>query len=140
MARDFYHEHVRIALEKEGWLITGHSKSRKMDSLNALKYRQIVEKVVAQIAEYSPSDETIRVLDEKGGHYLLFNNAWEGSRRFYGCFLHIDVKDDGKVWLQHDGTDLEVANELVAAGVEKRDLVLGFQPKSVREVMEFAVA
>lgn len=111
-----------------------------MDSLNALKYRQIVQKVVEEIAGFSSPDETIRVFDEKGGHYILFNNAWQGSRRFYGCFLQIDIHDNGKVWLQHDGTDLEVANQLMVAGVEKADLVLGFQPKAVRKVMGFAMA
>jgi len=36
------------------------------------------------------------------------NVGWKNQRRVYGCFLHIDIKG-GKVWLQHNGTESEVA-------------------------------
>lgn len=98
--------------------------------------RQLVEKL-AQVDETEPSDATIKVLDEVGGHYLLFNNTWKDGRRYYGCFLHIDIYPDGKIWLQHDGTDLNVAEQLLEAGIAKEEIVLGFQPPSVRGVLGF---
>ncbi|HDN27464.1 MAG TPA: hypothetical protein ENG03_10300 [Thioploca sp.] len=33
-----------------------------------------------------------------------------------GCVLHIDIKD-GKIWIQHDGIEVGIANELIALGV-----------------------
>lgn len=34
---------------------------------------------------------------------------------------------DGKIWIERDGTEIGVANELVEAGVPKQDRVLGFK-------------
>jgi hypothetical protein len=48
--------------------------------------------------------------------------------------------DDGKVWLQHDGTDLVIAEKLLAAGVEKMDIVLGFHAPFEGADTGFAVA
>ena len=39
-----------------------------------------------------------------------------GDRRVFSCLIHIDIKDD-KIWIQHDGTEGCVANQLVELGV-----------------------
>ena len=41
--------------------------------------------------------------------------------------MHFDIKD-GKIWVQHDGTEIGVANELVELGVAKEDIVLAYHP------------
>jgi hypothetical protein len=46
---------------------------------------------------------------------------------------------DGKIWIQHDGTEVGVANELTDLGVPKLDIVLAYQPESARRLTEFAV-
>ncbi|MEK7254361.1 MAG: element excision factor XisI family protein, partial [Bacteroidota bacterium] len=76
------------------------------------KYKKIVRQLVAEIGDEGsssyPEIETLKVLDDENGQYLLMNSGWRGERRTYGNFLHVEVKPDGKVWLEHDGTDLEV--------------------------------
>lgn len=52
--------------------------------------------------------------------------------------IHIDVVGD-KVWVQHDGTSRAVAEELVARGVPRDHVVLGFQPADVRPYTDFGV-
>lgn len=44
------------------------------------------------------------------------------------------------MWLQHDGTDLEVALLMTDRGIPEEDIVLGFQPPMVRSDTGFAVA
>jgi XisI protein len=52
-----------------------------------------------------------------------------------------NIKPSGKVWLQHDGTSLRIAEELHERGIPKSDIVIGFQPPYVRPFMEeYAVA
>ncbi|NJO42492.1 MAG: XisI protein [Cyanobacteria bacterium CRU_2_1] len=68
----------------------------------------------------------------------LVQVGWQNNRRVYGCILHLDIKD-GKIWLQHNGTERQVADELVALGVPKQDIVLGFQSPSKRKFTEFAI-
>ena len=108
------------------------------------KHKAIVRKVVEYIASISPSDEHVEtqlIADDEHGHYLLYSVGWENMYREYGAFVHIDVKPDGKVWLQHDGTDLRVALMLVEEGISKKDIVLAFHAPHRRELMpEFALA
>ncbi len=64
--------------------------------------------------------------------------GWENRCRVYGCVIHVDVKD-GKIWIQHDGTEIGIADELVALGVPKQDIVLAFQAPNLRKFTEFAI-
>jgi len=52
--------------------------------------------------------------------------------------LHLDLKD-GKIWIQHNGTEIDIANELVSLGVSKEDIVLAFQEPLIRQYTGFAV-
>ena len=62
----------------------------------------------------------MEVIFEPGypGHYQLMTVGWHGQHRIHGCVLHVDIKD-GKIWIQHDGTEEGIANRLVAAGVPR---------------------
>jgi hypothetical protein len=108
------------------------------------RYRLAVEAVLNELIEafHAENDpvQTQVIRDQEGGHYLLFSNGWKGVRRIYGCFVHIDLADDGKVWLQHDGTDLVVGQMLLDRGVAKSDLVLAFHHPAMRKDTGLAVA
>ncbi|MEO0042888.1 MAG: hypothetical protein RL329_2336, partial [Bacteroidota bacterium] len=53
--------------------------------------------------------------------------------------FHFDIKD-GKIWFQCNNTEREVVDELMAMGVEKQDIVLGFLPPYARHLSGFAAA
>lgn len=80
------------------------------------------------------------ISDDKTGQYLLYRDGWRNAVRYYGCLVHITVAKDGKVWLQLDNTDEIIAQKLLDAGIQKSELVLGFQPPMVRPDTGFAVA
>ncbi|MFN0015474.1 MAG: XisI protein [Saprospiraceae bacterium] len=108
-----------------------------MDKL--LKYKNIVRELAEFIAAISPSSKDVevqKIIDDANGHYLLFSVGWENNRWVYASFVHIDVKESGRVWLQHDGTDLRIADELVNRGIPKSDIVIGFQAPHARKLME----
>lgn len=44
-----------------------------------------------------------------------------------------------KIWIQRDGTEIGIANELIVAGVAKEDIVLGFHAPYKRQFTDFAV-
>jgi hypothetical protein len=104
-------------------------------------YREVVSRLVEEYARYKPSHgkiETEAVVDRAHDHYEVMHVGWDGVRRVHGCVVHIDIKD-GKVWVQYDGTSRPVAEELVAAGIPREDIVLGFHPPGVRGHTAFAV-
>ncbi len=52
--------------------------------------------------------------------------------------LHLDIKN-GKIWIQWNGTEDDIAADLMALGVEKQDIVLGFHSPYMRQFTDFAV-
>ncbi len=105
-------------------------------------YKKIVRRVVENVAALSlPIENGIEnqlITDDEHGHYLYFGVGWEGCNTgyFYASFVHIDVKTDGKVWLQHDGTSLHIAQQLTEKGIPKSDIVIGFQAPAIRPYMD----
>ncbi len=111
-----------------------------MDKLE--NYRKIVQSLLLEYAGYKPANGDIEnevVFDTAGDHYQLLSIGWEGIHRVFGCIFHIDIKD-GKIWVQHDSTDVGIANELVNSGVPKEDIVLAFHAPHRRKHTGFAVA
>lgn len=110
------------------------------DSINA--YREVIEQTLTEYARvpYAHGEiETETVFDRLNDHYVLINVGWFGERRVHGDIIHVDIIA-GKVWIQYDGTEDGIANELVRAGIPKECIVLGFHQPQVRQYTEFAVA
>lgn len=80
------------------------------------------------------------VTDTKHHHYQLVETGWYNNRHVYRVLFHLQIKENGKVWLLINNTDVLVAEELVKKGIAPSDIVLGFQPENVRQYTGFAVA
>lgn len=105
------------------------------------RYRKIVRQLVHDYASTRPSHGQIDVeaiVDPVSDHYEVVHVGWHGHRRVHGSVLHLDIID-GKIWIQYDGTSRPVAEELLAAGIPREAIVLGFQPPHVRPYTDFAV-
>ncbi len=105
------------------------------------EYRNRVREVIRKYGAGRPLPEDIEgqlVFDAEHDHYQLVNVGWHDGRRVYGCVLHLDLKD-GKVWIQHNGTEVEIGDELVGAEIPKHDIVVGFHSPYKRQFTEFAV-
>ena len=111
-----------------------------MDALTS--FREIVEKVLQDWADFLGNDEYAQmelVFDQTRDRYLLLETGWQGSDRIYGALLHIDIIED-KVWIQQDGTEEGNADELVAAGFPKTQIVLAYKSLKRRQLTGFAVS
>jgi XisI protein len=111
-----------------------------MERLN--KYREIIRTFLEDSIAPSSNDpnfETQLICDPDRDHYQLVSLGWQGHRRFYSVLIHLDIKD-GKVWIQKNDTDRLIAQELVALGVSREDIVLGLQPAYARVDTGYSVA
>jgi hypothetical protein len=111
-----------------------------MDKLT--RYRQILEQIVHEYASHKPSNgqiETEAIIDRENDHYEVMHVGWDKVRRVHGSVIHLDIVD-GKIWIQYDGTNRPVADELLAAGVPKEDIVIGFHPAELWRHTGFGVA
>ncbi len=110
-----------------------------MDKLT--RYRQYIQELLQEYGQYKPSYgevEVEQIIDPVHDHYQLMSVGWDGDDRIHGCLFHLDIKD-GKIWIQHDGTEEGLANRLVAWGVPKTDIVLAFHAPFRRQFTGFAV-
>lgn len=107
-----------------------------------MQYRTIVRKLLSELAPDFPNPgqwEVLEIYDEEHGQCLLFTDGWQEFNRDYGCFMHIKVKTDCKLWLRRDGTDINITKLLEAEGIPKSDIVLGFKSPHTRTMTEYAV-
>lgn len=70
--------------------------------------------------------------------YDILRSGKYYNRYLCRCILHIDIKGN-KIWLQWNGTEDDIAADLVNAGVPKEDIVLGFQSPFMQQFTEYAV-
>ena len=112
-----------------------------MDSLTT--YRETIKQILTQYEQYKWLNSLLKketVFDEKNDRYLLIAFGREADkRRFNGIIVHVEIID-GKIWIQYDGLEYGMANELVDAGIPKDKIVLGFKSPEKRKYTEFAAA
>ncbi|MEH1948684.1 MAG: XisI protein [Nostoc sp.] len=111
-----------------------------MDTLET--YQKIIEDVLNEYIKIPYSNrqlETKLIIDSTATNYIVMTLGWQGEERVHGCIIHIEIIN-GKIWIQRDGTEYGIANELVAAGIPKDKIVLAFHPEDVRQYTDFAIA
>jgi hypothetical protein len=79
------------------------------------------------------------VTDTEHDRYQLLDVGWQDLKRIYNCYIHLDIKD-GKIWIQRNMTEADLAQELVELGVPKEDIVLGLHPPYKRPYTGYGVA
>ena len=110
--------------------------------MDLVQYQQIIRSVLTPYGDLVYANVPVRnrlVFDDEHRQYLVMSEGWDGPRHLHGCLIHVEILGD-KVWVQRDGTEDGVTDELVAAGIPKAEIVLGFQEPSVRQYTGFAVA
>jgi hypothetical protein len=85
---------------------------------------------------YSPERRIL--IDKENNAFQLLSVGWRNTHYIFGPIFHFDIIN-GKIWLQCNNTEREVVDELMAAGVEKQDIVLGLVTPSARHFHGFAV-
>jgi XisI protein len=97
------------------------------------KYRACIQHLLTERAQQGGDQwvEAQTIFDTEHDHDQLLYNGWHDTKRIFGPVLHLDIKD-GKIWIQWNGTDDDIAAELGAFGVPKYDIVLGFRAPKMR--------
>lgn len=108
-------------------------------------YQNILISLLEEEAKHNPVNvqkiENEILTDRDHNHFQLASIGWENDNKFFfDVIYHFDIKPDGKIWIQVNRTDIDIAAELVERGVEKSDIVIGFQPPRYRPYSGYAVA
>jgi hypothetical protein len=105
------------------------------------KYRACIQRLLTERAQQGGDQwvEAQTIFDTERDHYQLLYTGWHNKKRIFGPVLHLDI-NGGKIWIQWNGTEDDIAAELVALGVPKHDIVLGFHTPLLRQYTEYAVS
>lgn len=111
-----------------------------MDKL--AKYRQILQEIVEKYAsEPRRADQVplVPICDTVHDNYLLMRVGWDKVGRAHHTLFHFRLKD-GKVWIEDDGIEHGIANDLLEAGIAPEDIILAFQMREPKPVAELALS
>lgn len=111
-----------------------------MDTLK--RYRKIVLQVINDHISFAGENsrfQFVPIIDEANDRYALMMQGWQGHKWVHICLMHFEIINE-KIWVQYDGTDYGIANDLLAAGIPKDRIVLGFKSPELRQYTELAAA
>ncbi|MGD2183627.1 XisI protein [Lusitaniella coriacea] len=107
--------------------------------MERLNYSEVVQSVLERHVtnRLNSQTEVHLIFDTERDRYQVLHLGWQYLTRIFGCIIYVEIKE-GKIWIERDGTEIGVANELVEAGVPKQDIVLAFKAPYKRKFTEFA--
>ncbi|MDQ4076775.1 MAG: XisI protein [Chloroflexota bacterium] len=109
-----------------------------MDKL--ARYQQILQQLVTRHAELKPSHgqiESFAVCDPMNQQYLLLDVGWDRTGRVHAVAFHARLHD-GKIWIEWDGTEPSLTEELMAEDIPGEDIVLAFYRPEYRVLAQLA--
>ncbi len=94
--------------------------------------REIVKQVILRYAQFRPSHGNIRldtVFNETQDHYALMQIGWDGGRRVKGNLIYVTLQDN-KVYVEYDGMEHGITQDLIDGGIPETQIVLAFLPEA----------
>ncbi|MFN8354652.1 MAG: element excision factor XisI family protein [Spirosomataceae bacterium] len=108
------------------------------------RYQTIVKERLQKFVHQGDSYpvKEYEIFDDQHGHYQIVRVGWTPKNKFVlEIVIYIQVRtDDGKVWIWANWTEHDLATELIQAGIDKTEIVLGFLPEYARHYAEASVA
>ncbi|MEM1001805.1 MAG: element excision factor XisI family protein [Bacteroidota bacterium] len=81
------------------------------------------------------------ITDKEKGHIQLFKAGFNKVGKFRcHVIFHFQIKDDGKVWVLVNNTDIEVGIEFMKAELNSQQIVVEFIPPKLRAHPGYATA
>jgi hypothetical protein len=104
------------------------------------QYKNLLESIVVEWGTSGDSlmettvDDVI-ITDHLSGNYILMSVGWWNKKRLHDIVFHARIKDD-KIWIEWDGTDPGITDELLRRGVPREDVVFGWNASVESAPME----
>ena len=105
------------------------------------RYRSIIIDVLQDVVARSQagSVRTVSVFDEASNQYQVLNIGWdESGKRIFQPMIHLELLN-GKIWIQENLTDLDIAKVFLEYDIEKSDIVLSLHSPGLRQFSEYAI-
>jgi XisI protein len=90
--------------------------------------RTAIKQVINHYAQLKPSHGNIRldaVFDEERDRYALMQVGWNRGQRVRGNLIYITIQNN-QVYLEYDGIEQGIIQDLIDRGVPVENIVLAF--------------
>lgn len=111
-----------------------------MDRLNF--FRETIPKVMQYYVDHPDSLGNIKttlIISQDQNHFLVIDEGWQKGMRAYGILVHAEICND-KIYIQRDGTEEGITDDLLREGVLESEIVLAFHPPEKRPYTGLAIA
>ena len=100
---------------------------------------EVIERVLSEcVRRYATDDARMfTVFDHDSGNFLMIEEGWQGTKRIYTPFVHVELRA-GTVWIQQDFTNHGIANDLAREGIPFECMILAYKAPALRVETEFA--
>lgn len=93
------------------------------------QYKKIVKETIqAHVHLPSPTFPNLQdifIVDAEERHFMMITVGWHKDQYRHSTIYHVEVKDDGKIWVHELRTDVEFDKELIEKGIPEKDIVGG---------------
>jgi hypothetical protein len=99
-----------------------------MDTIKT--YSDVIKQIISKYAQFKPSHGNIRLdtlFDDVNHRYALMQVGWDGKKRIRGNLIYVTIQQE-KVFIEYDGTEKGITDELITAGIPAEVIVLAFHP------------
>ncbi|MEL7121915.1 MAG: element excision factor XisI family protein [Bacteroidota bacterium] len=104
------------------------------------QYQSILKQLTQEWKERAQYDdlEHHAIIDEQFKHFLVLRTGWIDSKNYHTTIIHLELKEDGKVWVHKDNTEWIIVDDLLHAGFTNDQIVLAFHAPERRPDTDFA--
>lgn len=103
-------------------------------------YQTAILQMLAEHEFQSRNMHSFVVSDKERHHYqLMLLGQKQDNSRFIGLRIHLHLTEDGKIWVLENKTEYEIGEELVALGVNPKDIIAGFLPENTRQYSGYGI-
>jgi XisI protein len=107
-------------------------------SLKIKKYEKIILGILQEMKALSPN--LLLIVDKPNRHYQVVYAGTDSKGIYsYRVRVHFHLREDGKICLFENATELEFLDILLPKGIPKTDLLPTFIPESMRQMAGYAV-
>ncbi len=108
--------------------------------MESIKKRHKYEKILLKLLQEWASPQDQILIDKTQKYYQILRTGFDSDRLyFFRVRMHFSIREDGKICIWENQTDIEIGDDLIALGIPKSDILPAFLPTDARKLVGYAV-
>jgi hypothetical protein len=110
------------------------TKIKKYEKILAEWMREFAQERTGVALEYQ------FIQDKETKNFQVVRSGWDNNRYLYLVLFHFQIKENGKIWVFANNTDIDLERVFQDLSIPKSEIVPAFQPVYMRAYAGFAEA